>query len=253
MSNHIFRTLAVALTLGATALTASSQFVIDTTQPASPLRVGLRAGANLSNISSNEMNYIPSATMRNPTWRTGISGGVVVDLAFRDFFAVQPGFYVTSHSNGFDRISLTTYGFLQQTHANCTTQELEIPVLLSFRVRMGSIAQLQTDFGPYFRVGLGGSEKYTVTTYDGTVPSDPTTYKRDAYGDSGFLRSFDWGLKMGFGVELDNNYYIGIHYLAGCRNILKPNASNAADADAFLKASANGRRKAWEFTLGYNF
>ena len=47
-----------------------------------------------------------------------------------------------------------------------------------------------------------------------------------------------WGLKFGTGIEYDNHYYLGIHYMAGF-------------GDPWKYADVSGRNKAWTFTLGY--
>lgn len=242
-----------ALLLGSA--TTRAQFVINTAPADQPIAVGLRAGVNLSNVSSNEKSLMPAIFDRSSHWRAGFTGGAVIDLNFCKFLALQPGFLIETRSASYMRTSISPANFMTATTGQWNYTTIQIPVLLSFRMQYGSSHEVQLDFGPYFSHGLGGSEKYTVTEFNGDAVIDASTFKGPFYGADrgGMANRFDWGFKMGAGLQVARHFYVGVHYLAGCRNILTPEASSDPNADAMMRAGACGRSRAWEFTLGYNF
>lgn len=252
MKKHLL-TAITALLIGSAA--ARAQFVIDTAQSEQPIGVGLRAGVNVSNVSTNEKSLMPSIFDRSSHWRAGFTGGAVIDLRIRNFLALQPGFLFETRSASYMRTSISPADLMTATMGQWNYTTIQFPVLLSFRMQYGSDYEVQLDFGPYFSHGLGGSEKYTVTEFDGDGEPDSATYKGPFYGADrgGMANRFDWGFKMGAGLQVARHFYLGVHYLAGCRNILTPDASSDPNADDMMRAGACGRSRAWEFTLGYNF
>lgn len=243
------------LAIAAAVPSASAQFVINTAEPESVVHIGVRAGVNVSNTSSNEQGFMSdNIYMRIPHWKPGFSAGAVVDLRIRECFAIQPGVFYSTRAYGFDRCSITSpdknTSTVNTTSADLTSRYIEVPILLSFRVNMSRNFQLQFDFGPYVEWGLGGKEKYTVTTY----PSkNVQKIERDYFGDDNLSKKFNWGFKMGVGFEIDRHFYVGAHYMAGCRNMATLNSCTDPAAAQDLKAAVNLRNKSWQFTVGYNF
>lgn len=252
MKKLLFTTV---LALAAAAPMASAQFVINTAEPERPIHVGIRAGVNVSNTASNEHSFMPdNIKMRVPDWGAGFTVGAVVDMRIRECFAVQPGIFYSTHSYGFDRCSVSG-AKVYFTDTDVRSRYIEVPVLLSFRVNMSSNFQLQFDLGPYFQWGVGGTEKYAITTYSSKKTQE---YERDYFGsgdDENYTaKKFDWGFKMGVGLEVCHHFYIGAHYMAGCRNLAnKTMTCTDPAAPKDLKSGVNLTNKQWQFTVGYTF
>jgi hypothetical protein len=226
----------------------SAQLVLDTTVPTNPFGVGVRVGVNTSNLSNNMQDVIPGVQLSTVNWKAGFDGGAVVDIKIRNYIVLQPGFFFETRSDKFQRVTViggesTDMMLTEGTH---TSTYFKIPVLASLRFLIGYGTEWQIDFGPYFATGIGGNEKYS--TIIAGEPIVETRYKRSYFGDDGIANSFDWGFKMGMGLAVKRHYYVGIHYEAGCRNILKPTAYTIG-----RYPTLSGHTKAWDFTVGYNF
>ena len=231
------------------AMQAGAQLTIDTSNTDRPFNIGVRVGANTSNLSNNMLNVVPGIHSSSVDWKAGFVGGVVVDIKMRNFFALQPGFFFETRSDSFQRVKVTDgdVTHMEIVDGDRSSSYFKIPILASFRFMIGSNVEWQIEAGPYFSFGLGGSEKYSLLTAG--EPDNGSLYKRPLFGDKGFVKPYDWGFKMGTGLVLMEHWYVGIHYEAGCRNVLKPNAhaSNTSFPDL------SGHNKAWDFTIGYNF
>ncbi len=235
----------------------AAQLVINTAQPERPVTLGVRAGGNVSNTSSNEMSLMPTFGMYAPNWKGGFTGGVVVNLNIREYISIQPGFFYSSASHGFKRMSIGPneegYQFVTVTTSNSTAHYFQVPVMASFKMECGPHIKLLAEAGPYFAWGVGGNEKYVTNRYNAT-PENPAdrTHKRDYFGSEGVGYTFDWGFKMGVGVSF-GRFVIGAHYLAGCRDVLRPTACIDPNSNPMLCAGVKGYNKMWQFTIGYDF
>ncbi len=230
----------------ALAATTASAGILDSGTPGKPLSLGVRLGINTSNMSNNYTYAAPSYRWTSTDWGTGFTAGVVADINIVNFFSLQPGFYFQSRNMDyryeFDTATATgqvvSLDHIEAGHIR--SYNFNIPVLLSFRFNLTSLFQIRAEAGPYFQWGLGGNDKYTVSTVN--IPDE--SFKRDIYGDDGFLRSYDWGFKIGGGLTLMGRYHLSIHYEAGCRNIYKQPADFQHDL--------SGKNKAWDVTFGYD-
>lgn len=236
MRKKIF-TLVATLFMASSVVSAEDFF--DTSVPDKVFTIGVRAGVNMSNISNNLETAIPSQIKWAKTsWKTGFSGGIVADLKIRNFIAIQPGFFLQLRHN---ECYILDADRIKNMEAYTTSTYLQIPLLVSLRHNLSEIVQWQVDLGPYFSFGVGGNVKTDIYEAGKTDLYN----KEDLFGDDGMIESFDWGFKMGTGLLIDDHYYIGAHYEAGCRNPLRP-------MDGSIKHII-GHHKVWNFTLGYNF
>ncbi|MDE6308573.1 MAG: PorT family protein [Muribaculaceae bacterium] len=220
--------------------------ILDFSTPSKPLDIGIRLGINTSNMSNNYTYANPAYRWTSTDWGTGFTGGVVVDLNIAKSFALQPGFYFQSRNMDY-RYEFNTptaegeVGMLDHIESgHIRSYNFEIPIMFSFRFNLTSLFQVRAEVGPYFQCGIDGNDKYTVST-----PNIPDVkYKRDIYGDDGFMRSYDWGFKIGGGLTLLGRYHLSIHYEAGCRNIYKQPID--------LRHDLSGKNKTWDVTFGYD-
>lgn len=248
---------AVALMLVA-AVPESKAIELDTGNPEKPFALGVRVGANCSNLSNNYTSSMYNVTSSDNQWKAGFMAGVVFDLNIKKYLVLQPGFFFETRANDY-RLTMVDRDMPSVTDVNgsYSSTYFKIPLVMSFRLQFTPKVEWQVDFGPYFQFGLGGSEKFNVYSLSAPEKTDDAgfpyvevntvdgRYKRDYFGGDGFVRDYDWGFKMGTGMLLMEHYYVGIHYEAGCRNVMKPVEGSRRDV--------NGHNKAWDFTVGYVF
>ena len=198
------------------------------TAPADRLfSLGVRTGVNMSNTSVGGDAF----TWNHNSWGTGFDGGIVADINFRDWLAIQPGFFYQSRSNSYTHI--TGYGVGQQIMlGHALYYSFNIPVLMSVRFNVADNLRWYVEVGPYIAFGLGHNDKGRVIADGEESPFD--------YGYFDRHKKFQWGFKMGTGLRFLDHYFVGIHYLAGVGNVWK--------LDGY-----NGHSKAWTFTVGYDF
>lgn len=215
-----------------------------------PVRIGVRAGVNTSNISETRLME-GSECMLNPNWRCGFDFGAVVDIRMSSHVYLQPGFFYSYHNDAYKTSvayireidGVPTRGAMQ-TDGRVLTSWFHIPILISYRYAPVSILELQADFGPYLSYGLAGHDTASsIELVDGLPAMTYPEISTEAFGkDDGQYFRIDWGFKLGLGFEFFKHYYFGAHYLIGARNIAK-NKQVVSDAHS----------REWKFTLGYNF
>lgn len=241
--------LYTAIAMILTASTASHAITLDTGNPDRPFAVGVRVGANCSNLSNNCSSSMHNVASFDSKWGAGFVAGAVFELNIKKYLVLQPGFFFETRSCDYQRVIIDREEpRMENWDGGYTSSYFKIPLLMSFRLAIAPSIEVQFDFGPYFQFGLGGSEKVDVYSLSAATPGGEVVdgrYKHDYFGNDGFVRDYDWGFKMGVGMLLKQHYYLGVHYEAGCRNVLYPVEDSRRDV--------NGRNKAWDFTVGYLF
>ena len=247
MTKTISRLFAALLLIGIS-VSSQAQTLIDYGVPAKLFQVGVRAGFNASNLTTNYDDAFQDIKWNHNQWKGGFSAGMVVDINLRNFFTIQPGIFLDTRKSTYHYL-VNSDNVLKAIDGQLTGNYIRIPILASLRLGVAELAQVQIDFGPYFAWGFGGANKYTVYGTSDTEPTAPQVigrdFKSDCFGDKGMVQTYDWGLKMGLGVLVMQHYYIGAHYHFSCRNVLRELPQTEKHPD--------GHNKAWTFTLGYNF
>lgn len=244
----IIAAIAAVLMIIAVPQSTSAQTILDTGYPAKMIGVGIRAGFNTSTLNTNFDDIIPEYAWNHTQWGQGFSAGLAVDINIRNFFAISSGLNLRARNNTFRYLLIDNDG-LEAVEGHWGGNYLEIPLLASLRLGVPELGQCHIDLGPYFATGFGGKVKHTIYSADdaGLIYYGLHTSrgKGDYFGDKGMVGRYDWGIRMGVGLLVFQHYYIGAHYNAGCRNVLK-------DVDG-ATGRAKGHNKSWTFTVGYNF
>ncbi len=210
-------------------LPASAEGLLDTSAPAFPFSLGVRLGLNTSNITISDALF---PTYNKNSWGTGFQAGVVADIKFRNFIAIQPGAFLEYRSGSYTYITDTAPESYQTQAGNLRSYNFTIPILASVRMNVANVIRWSIDAGPYVSLRLGGKgDIYNVQEAAGGRPLQDTRIER---------RSCLWGLKLGTGINFMSHYYFGIHYMATLSTPWK-------------EALYDGHDKAWTFTLGYDF
>lgn len=220
---------AAAMLLLASA-TSTAQEWIDTYEADELMTYGVRLGFNTSNATRSTKGAISSLD----SWGTGFDVGAVVSLNFNNAVSLQPGFFFQSRSHNYSYImpwpSVTDNMPNVHEYGHTRYTSFQMPVMGVLKLRPAENLVWSLECGPYLNFGLGGSDK-------GTQDAGEQSRKySDGYFDH--RKKFDFGFKMGSGIQFLDHYYIGIHYEAGCCSVWK---------------YYGGKNKAWTFTLGYDF
>lgn len=231
------------LLLGCAALSTMAQM---------PVQIGVRAGVNTSKMAGDYKQPGAYNMLQNIDSRAGFVLGAVVDIPLGGHFVLQPGFFYDYRRNKYQLAYETPYSpganlpeATMATHKNgtLTTHRFQIPALISYRFSPVKFLQVQADLGPFMEYSFGGRDSFTLSTFTGDEPA--ATYPKmhqDVYGKEGQFRRTDWGVKMGAALKVCGHYYVGVHYLAGMRDMAR-HKSTVDNFDA----------RSWEFTLGYDF
>lgn len=207
-------------------LSANAQFM-DTGKPENFFRLGVRVGLNMSNVSAGG----PAFTWNDNSWGTGFEGGIVAEMSIREWFQIQPGIFYQSRSNNYTHI-LGSGPDQQISVGHTLYYAFYIPVMLQARFNVTQRLRWSIEAGPYISFGLGHNDNGLRIEPSPQEPFDMGYFDRH--------EQVVGGLKLGTGLELNEHYYLGIHYMAGFGN-------------AWKVYGMSGHNKAWTFTLGYNF
>lgn len=224
---------AAAAIIGMSGTEANAQSLIDAGTPDNLFTIGLRAGLNTSNINiDNEV--FPEWNVNS--WGTGFELGAVVNINLRNFFSLQPGFFYESRSgnyaySGMEGLSPSNLDNSQMGHYR--NYHFTVPVMAQLRMKLLPGAVWSVDVGPYFSWLLHSKHKNEIK------------YAEPGMGGAFIVRDaernrYDWGLKVGTGINFLTHFYAGLHYKMGMR-------------DVWNTQYLGGRSKVWTFDVGYDF
>lgn len=199
----------------------SAQNYWDGSRPDHRLTLGVRGGVNFSKLN----NMGDGADMN---FRTSYQFGLEADLNIFRSLSVNTG--VMLIQKGY-RSEYADYRGRMETKDNATY--IEIPLLLSYRVKLSDAAEFQLNVGPYFAFGVSGKQK-VESTFPGLK-----SYEIDSWDEYDGLKKSDIGIHAGVAVTF-NNIYAGACYERGLKNV-----SNVPNADF--------RNGTIDITVGYNF
>ncbi|MCW3462301.1 porin family protein [Chitinophaga nivalis] len=215
----------------------------------SQVRVGVKAGYNLSNISIDN-----SGSTKNKSSHSGFHVGAIVDLPLvPKILSFQPGvFYTTkgtkAETGNKDNVSVAN-PFVKHT---INPSYIEVPLNFIGKIPIGPNARLFAGVGPYFAFGVAGKDKTEVMTVAGTSVTTSTSLKWDddtpfANGDrnQGWdkFKRFDWGGNVQVGAEI-HNFLIAAQYGIGFTKV-RSGSNNYTDN--------NNKNRVFSVSVGYLF
>ena len=222
------KTAIVAAALLATAAVSSAQ--------AQSIRLGLRAGANYSNLAGNLKNQ---DTYNN---KFGFLGGVMLNVPLMQdgFLSLQPE--ILYSQKGFENKPTEYTGLLgakQQREGQVNYNYLDVPVLLKVRA-----SGLIFEAGPQYSYLLSANNQ-TKTTTTPAIGSPSTAETQNKTDVSGFNRN-ELGYLAGVGYEAENGLSLSLRYTGAFSDFVKADNSTYFNGD--LK---NARHSAFQLSLGY--
>lgn len=200
---------------------------------------GARVGVNTTNRTIADKAF--PGFYNNESWGTGFDIGAVVNLNFRDYISLQPGFFFESRSSRYTimgPLGLLDWGGVGDAAlaGKNTTYNFTIPVMAIVKFNITDDIRWNVEVGPYVSFVL--DSKHSDRRVIGA--SEPF-FSTDA-------ASVDFGFKLGTGFRFMNHYYISAHYMAGCLDAWKDLELSNVRSQNF-----GGVTKGWVFSLGYDF
>lgn len=185
------------------------------------VRYGITGAMNASNFAM-EMNNLSF----NPDSRIGFRAGFRVEMpaAF-----IYEGFYFDGE------LLLSAKGakidaMVDEQSASSTVRPyyLEIPIHIGYNYNFGGgNFGVFGSFGPYFAMGLFGTDKVTI----GNTSSKPDSFSSDR------LKRFDFGLGLRAGVSMFEHYRIFVGYDWGLINIAQDSDNKVNNRNFYVGAS----------------
>jgi hypothetical protein len=188
----------------------------------SQVRVGVKAGWNLSSITVNN-----SGDVDKDKSLSGFNVGVIADMPLvPKILSFQPGvFYTTKGSKlkSGDKDNSATNPYYEFT---TRPQYIEVPLNFIGKIPLGAGCNVFGGIGPYFAFGVAGKNKVTSTvagvtsTSESNIKWDDDTPFNSGDPNQGFdkYKRFDWGGNVQVGVEL-NGFLLSAQYGVGFSKI----------------------------------
>ena len=236
MKKILFSVL-VALAAAIIPSAASAAEFFDTSAPENLMTLGVRLGVNTSNRNLNKDVF---DRWNCNSWGTGVDVGVVANINFRDWFSIQPGLFYESRSGKFSYINLAGYDsnlneLLYTQYGRDRSYSLLIPIMACAHFNISDDIRWNVEAGPYVQLVLKNTVNGEFAIPEYTAGSQAVA----GYHTVNSTKA-DFGIKFGTSLQILEHYSVGVHYEAG---MLKP----------WEDATLGGRRKAWVFSLGYDF
>lgn len=229
--------LAAAALLVAMNATAADFF--STEQPADLFNIGVHFGINTSNRTMSKKTF---DVWNHNSWGTGIDVGATVDINFRDWFSIQPGFFFDSRSGNYAYsqtivVAEDELDYLTQ-FGHGRSYNFIIPIMAIGHFNLTDDVRWNVEVGPYLQIGLHNSLNDKAIYPKPHVVQGPDV-KPEGW-KSAKTAGVDFGFKFGTSLTILKHYNVGVHYLAGCLNAWKP-------------GELGGCNKEWVFSIGYIF
>ena len=196
-------------------------FLLSATASAQELRWGITGAMNLGDYSMkvDDISIDPSS-------RVGFRAGVRMEM---DAPFIYDGFYFDGE------LTLSAKGAKLNTSSDDEVMKiisrpyyLEIPLHIGYRYMFGQgKVGVFGSFGPYFGVGIFGTDKVTV----GDVTTKPDTFSSDG------LKRFDFGLGLRAGVAMFDHYRIYVGYDWGLINVAKQSGNRVNNRNFYVGAA----------------
>jgi len=202
---------------------------------AQDVRLGLRAGANYSNLAGNINNQ---STYNN---KFGFLGGVMlnVPVAADGFFSIQPE--VLYSQKGFENkpVEYTSIFGTQKREGQVNYNYLDVPVLLKIKT-----SGFVLEAGPQYSYLLAANDQTKTTT----TPSigSPTVAESKDKKDLSSLNRNELGYVAGVGFEAGSGVSLSLRYTGAFSDFVKSDNNTYFNGD--LK---NARHSAFQLSLGY--
>lgn len=178
-----------------------------------PVTYGIQAGA----FASYATNVYYSE------YKVGWKVGATVDFNVNKSFYVQTGLNLAQKNMSFGYLSTSRYPkpSLKHESYDASPMVLEVPVLASIRLHTNGKVKWNFHAGPYFSLGIGGSQEGIYKTLDAKLD-----VKDEVFSD--YVKSFNCGVNAAAGIEV-SGFIAEIDYTRSLGNIAGTNIERIVD------------------------
>ena len=192
-------------------LLAAAGLLTAASAQAQSLRFGVKAGANLSNLSGDVVNQ---DQYKN---RWGFHGGVMLNIGLvdDDFFSIQPEVLYSQMGFKYADRSYTFLGNNYNYTGNVRYDYLQVPVLLKLKTQ-----------GVFFEVGPQYSYLLNVSDNRQLSINGQVSNSRSSTSDLNNVKRNELGYVGGIGYQSKEGFLIGVRYNGAFTDFSKDGYSN---------------------------
>ncbi len=190
--------------------------------------ITIKGGVNFSKTLDEDKDRVYSEDYKI---KNGFHLGATYDFHINETFSFQPGILFSSKGAKVDN---TTDGVKLQ--GKTILNYIEIPLSFIARQNLNSNGMRVYELvGPYLGFGVDGKVdlEQTANGVTTTLADRPIEWGSD---DTDDLKSFDFGLSFGVGLEI-NNFLVGVSYDLGLSNLAANDANEAKFKNRNIKVT----------------
>lgn len=200
--------------------------LVVTSQAQAQIRLGVKGGMNLANVSGNLANEDIYQNKR------GFHAGAVLNVGLiKNFLSVQPELLFSQKGFTYADKELTTNGLTSRYQGSCRYQYLDVPILL--KVQAGG---LYVEAGPQYAYLLSLKDEARVTTNGLQAVQSTALAIRD-------VNRNEIGYAVGIGFQAKSGLNLGVRYTGAFTDFAKKGYANTD--------MVNARNSVCQFSLGF--
>lgn len=213
----------------------------------SQVRVGVKGGWNLSNISVNN-----NGSVDNDRSLSGYHIGAIVDFPIvPKILSLQPGVFYTTKGAKLESGDKDNSATIPYRKYTTRPQYIEVPLNVIGKIPVGTNTRLFAGIGPYMAFGVAGKNKVSTTlagvttSTESNIKWDDDTPFHDGDPNQGLdkYKRFDWGGNVQVGAEF-RNFLVSAQYGHGFGKI------NSGGDDS---RNDKNKNRVFSVSLGYLF
>ncbi|MCG8410450.1 MAG: PorT family protein [Bacteroidales bacterium] len=204
---------------------------------------GIKAGMNLSIMQFKKDS---KKQKENFEQTAGYNVGVTMNYPLTHMFSIETNLFFDTKGTRY-----TFVGYESDFFLKIQTYYLDLPVYAKLNKYVGNNVKIYGLIGPYVGIGLSGKIK---AKDHGSIDVD---WGNEEYDDD--FRRFDWGLSMGFGIQVDN-IQLGLYYDIGFQNIAPDPSDDRITTEirnsqviVIDKPEYDIKNRQLRLSVGYNF
>lgn len=194
--------------------------LLTTLSVSAQIRYGIRAGANQSTKTGNNLLDPREAIAPLSGWQLGF----MADISVGSQIFVQPSLnFITKGNRLYSSVLTNTQndGVLQYA---IHPYYLEIPILIIYKQPVNESVTLYGGVGPYVAAAVGGK---LFTQWNGRSGTSPLNIDLNPH-----YRRFDYGLTGTIGLELNRQWQVGLGYDLGLTDV---NGKNSVPFSSYTR------------------
>jgi len=200
------------------------------------LRTAIVGGVQQSSVPGNNSTGWDTISY-NYSSRNGIRAGILVDIPFSSHskLGLQSGLYYTNKGRNFSAKFDTASSTLSHATGKQYVNNLEIPLNLVLKLKLGKKTNLVMGAGPYASFLFSGLEQRTITNKDGSLQSLENTDMKITTAP-GMYNNIEYGVNGTLGFEF-GRFIVSGHYSEGLSDFYSNGNAGAAFKHRTMGAS----------------